>query len=211
MKTTLIWVTAVMLLAAPVAVQNAIAQVEFTLGGGMNTPLGDYADQSNVGYAITTGLGYRVTPLAAIGVELNYNGNGASDEASAGLDPGYDMSSSILQYGLLAKVMLPVGDHSVFAKGSFGSYRGSAKVSGPAGDFSFTSTDPGYGVGGGMLINGDNNTSLFLDATYHHFSIDGSDGATTYWAFTLGALIRFDLSHRSMRDDLQDDLDKLKD
>ena len=170
MKTTILLVTAAMLLASPMAVQNANAQFEFSLGGGMNTPMGDYSDASNNGYAITAGLGYRVTSLAVLGMEANYNGNSASDEALVGITPGFDMSTSILQYSLMAKLLLPVGNHSVFAKGSFGNYRASAKVSGPGADLSFSTTEPGFGIGGGFLVGGNNNTSLFVDATYHSYT-----------------------------------------
>jgi hypothetical protein len=202
-------VVSTLLFAGPVAVQNANAQIELSFGAGMNSPLGDYGDQANKGYALNAGLGYRILPLAVLGVEASYNGNKASDEVLEGLGDGYEMSSSILQYSALAKLVLPVGDHSVFAKGSVGFYRASAKVSGPLGDGSFNTTEPGYGIGGGFIINGSKSSSFFADATYHRVAFD--DGDTNYITIMAGALIKFDLGKSSLRDDLQDDIDKLKD
>jgi hypothetical protein len=210
MKSIITLVAAAILLAAP-AVQNANAQLEITLGAGLNTPLGEYGDQTNPGYALTAGVGYRFIPFAAIGVETNYSGNKASDDALAGLGDGYEMSSSILQYSAMAKLLLPIGNHNVFAKGSVGNYRASATVSGPLGEGSITLTDLGYGLGGGFVIRGNHSTSLIADMTYHSVAFDNGSGDTNYLSITVGALISFDLFKPKLRDDLQDDLDKLRD
>jgi hypothetical protein len=209
MKPLMALVASVTLLAAPLAVQDASAQIELNLGGGVNAPTGEYGDQFNTGYALTAGLGYRVVPLAVIGAEVSYSGNHAPDEVTEAVGPGYELTSNILQYGLVAKLVLPVGSQNVYAKGSVGNYRATAKASGPLGEGSITVTDPGYSIGGGFLINGNKMSAFFADVTYHHVNFDG-DADTNFFTITAGALIRFDLSKPDLRDDLQDDLDKLR-
>ena len=111
----------------------------------------------------------------------------------------------------MLKVMIPAGGHDLYAKGSIGNYRGSAKISGPDVDESLDFTDPGFGLGAGFQIKGGNNTSLFADVTYHSVAFGDGDGNTNYVAYMVGAMINFDLSKKNTRDDLQDDLDRLRD
>lgn len=210
MKSIMTLVVSAILLSAPLAVQNANAQLELNMGAGLNKPLGDYADEINAGYALTGGLAYRFSPYAALGMEATYNGNKFSDDAMAGLADGYDMSSSIIQYSAVAKLIYPFGNHSMFAKGIVGNYRASAKVSGPEGDGSVTITDFGYGFGAGFQFAGNETTSLLADVTYHSVAFGDGPDNTNYMTFTLGALIKFDLFKPDTRDDLQDDLDKLR-
>ncbi len=196
------------LLIVSVAVQNANAQMEFTVGGGLNAPQGDYGDQANTGYALETSLGYRFSRYAAGGVEVSYNGNKASDEVTAGLDPGYKLSSSILQYSAMAKALLPMGNHNVFAKGSVGNYRASAKASGPMGDASLTTTAFGFGLGAGFLINSSTNSSFFAEVMRHQVNFDNDGGDVSYFSVTVGALFKFDLfkeseTERSAREELE--------
>jgi hypothetical protein len=154
MKSVATVLVAAVVFVTPMAVQDANGQVEFTLGGGLNSPMGDYGDQANVGYAITTGIGYRLARFLSVGVEIGFYGNSASDAVLAGLAPGTEMTSRIEQYAGTAKWFIPAGNHNLFLKGVFGSYRGTAKVTSPLGEFNLSNTDPGYGLGGGLLING---------------------------------------------------------
>jgi len=210
MKSIMVLVTSAVLLVAPMAVQNANAQLEITLGGGLNTPLNDYGDQINPGYALTAGFGYRVIRFAALGVEASYSGNKASDDALAHLGDQYEMSASILQYSAMARLVFPIGNHALFAKGTVGNYRGSAKLSGPLGEGSVTNTEWGYGLGAGFVIGGKKNTSLFADMTYHQIAYGGESGDVDYLTITVGALIEFDLFKPKTRSKFQDDLDKLR-
>jgi len=209
MKSVITLVVAAALLVAPMAVQNANAQLELTLGGGINTPMGEYADQANLGYSLTTGLGYRVMHLLSVGAELNYAGNKASDDVLAAMNPDFEMSTSILQIAGVAKLMMPMGNHNVFAKGSVGSYRGTAKVSGPGYDAKFSNSDLGYGLGAGFLVNTDKNSSFFVDVTWHHISYSDASFDTNYFTYHVGAVITFDVFKENLRDKVQDDIDKL--
>jgi hypothetical protein len=170
MKSLITILAAAVLLAAPMAVQNAHAQVEFTLGAGLNTPLGEYGDEVKAGYAIITGVGYRLMPYVAIGADVSFYGNSATDDVLEGYGDGWELKSSIQQYSGVLKLLLPVRQHNVYAKGVVGNYRASVKVSSPIGDQKVSITELGYGLGGGLLINGDRNSSLFLDVTYHHIA-----------------------------------------
>jgi len=210
MKTIMTFLASAILLAAPLAVQNANAQIEITMGGGLNTPLNDYGDQINPGYALTAGFGYRFIRFAALGVEASYNGNKASDDALAGLGDEYEMTASILQYSAMARLVLPVGNHALFAKGTVGNYRGSAKLSGPLGEGSVTNTELGYGLGAGFVIGGNKSTSLIADVTYHQVAYGGESGDVNYLTISVGALIKLDLFKPKTRDKFQDDLDKLR-
>lgn len=198
------------LLVAPSAVQDANAQIELTLGGGVNAPQGEFGDQFSTGYTFTAGLGYRVVPLAVIGGEVSYSGNSAPDEVTQAVGPGYELTSNILQYAMIAKLIVPVGDHSVFAKGSFGYYRATAKASGPLGSGSITVSDPGYGVGAGFLFNGGSSTAFFADVTYNHVNFDGN-ADTNFFTITAGAVFRFNFSEPDLREEVQDDIDRLYD
>jgi len=190
-------------------VQNANAQLELTLGAGMNAPLGMYGDQTNTGLALNAGLGYRVVPLVVVGMETSYNRNSGSDELLAPLGPDYEMTTSIFQYAAMAKFVFPVGQHSVFAKGSMGNYRGSATVTGPLGEASVNNTDLGYGLGGGFLINTAKGSSFFADFTHHSVAYDGDSEDTTFFAITVGALIRFDFFKSSLNDKTKKEIEKL--
>ena len=50
----------------------------------------------------------------------------------------------------------------------------------------------GYGVGGGFLISGSNDSAFFLDVTYHTIMFD--DGDTSFLAYSVGGVFRFDLN-----------------
>ena len=90
-------------------------------------------------------------------------------------------------------MLLPVRQHNVYAKGVVGNYRGSVKVSSSLGDQEANNTELGYGIGGGLLINGDRNSSLFLDVTYHHVAYDGADIDTNFLTISAGGVFGFNL------------------
>ena len=193
MKSIATLLAAAVLLIAPVAVQDAHGQVELTLGGGMNSPLGEYGDEVNAGYAVTGGIGYRFMPLIVVGAEVSLYGNKASDELMAGLAPGTQVSTRIQNYAGMAKLLIPVRNHNVFAKGLVGTYRSSVSVSSYLGDVSVSNSELGYGLGGGLLINGSSGSALFLDVTYHTVPHDGSEANSNFLAFSAGGVFRFNL------------------
>jgi hypothetical protein len=193
MKSLFTILAAAVLLAAPLAVQNAYGQVEFTLGAGLNLPSGDYSDEVKAGYAIITGVGYRVMPYVTVGAEISFYGNSATDETLEGYGDGWELKSSIHQYSGVLKVLLPVRQHNVYAKGVVGNYRGSLKVSSPIDNAELSKTDLGYGLGGGLMINGDRSSSLFLDVTYHSIAFDGADANTNFFTFSAGGVFAFNL------------------
>jgi hypothetical protein len=193
MKSLLTILAAAAVLAMPLAVHNAHAQVEFTLGAGLNKPLGDYGDEVKAGYAIITGVGYRLMPYVTLGAEISFYGNSATDEVLDGYGDGWELKSSIQQYTGVLKLLLPVRQHNVYAKGVVGNYRGSVTVSSPAGELEANLTDLGYGLGGGLLINGDRSSSLFLDVTYHHIVFEDSTVDTNFLTFSAGGVFAFNL------------------
>jgi hypothetical protein len=103
------------------------------------------------------------------------------------------VSTRIQQYAGFAKVVVPVGKYSVFGKGMVGSYRGIVNYSGPLGDTKAENTDPGYGLGGGFMIDGNHNTSFFFDVMYHHVSYDDSTSDTNFMSFDIGGVFRVSL------------------
>lgn len=182
------------ILAAPLFVQNAAGQFQLTLGGGANQPIGAYADEAKTGFGLTAGLGYEAFSYFVVGLETSFYANQASDETLESLGDGYDLSTRVQQITGFLRVQLPVGEHHLFAKGVVGSYLGSAKLTAPSGSVSVRNTDPGYGLGGGFLINGARGTSFFADATYHSVTYDGADEATSFMSYSIGALFRFGFS-----------------
>ncbi len=176
---TTIFVAAALVIT-PMAVQNAHAQLEFSLGGGLNSPMGDWGDQVNAGYAFMTGVGYRLAPFLVVGAEVGLYGNSASDDLLVGFSPGTEMKTRLEQYAGMAKVLVPVGQHNLFAKGLLGTYRGTAKVTSPLGNAEVSNSDMGYGIGGGFLIRGERGSSFFLDVTYHNIAFDGGNADTNF-------------------------------
>lgn len=207
MKSIIVLAATAFLLVSLVVVQDASAEIEVTLGGGVNAPQGEYGDEVNTGFVLTAGLGYRVVPLLVLGGDVTYSHNKAPDEVTQAVGPGYELTSSIAQYSLVAKLVLPVKQHNVFAKVSWGNYRATAKASGPLGSGELKISDPGYGLGGGFLINSSSSGAFFSDVTWNHVNFDGSD--TSYFTITIGALIRFGQSEPSLHDEVQDEIDKL--
>jgi len=193
MKAIATLLAAAALVVVPMAAQNAQAQVQITLGAGVNTPLGEFKDQTNAGYAIITGIGYRVMPMLVLGGEFSFYGNNASDAAMEGYGDGWEMKSSLQQYAGLVKLLLPVRNHNVYAKGLVGSYRGTAKIISPDDEAKLSMSELGYGIGGGLQINGDRGSSLFLDVTYHTVSFDETEGATNFLTYSAGAVITLNL------------------
>jgi len=193
MKSIATSVAVAALVIVPLSADNAQGQAELTLGGGMNSPLGEYGDQVNAGYAFTAGIGYRFMPLIVVGAEVSLYGNKATDEFLSAIGPGVEMSTHIQQYAGMAKLLIPVGKHNVFAKGLVGSYRASATVQSSLGEASASNSDLGYGLGGGLLVNGSGNSAMFLDVTYHHIRYDGSDIDTNFLTFSAGGVFRFNL------------------
>jgi hypothetical protein len=194
MKAIATVLVATALVILPMAVQNANAQLEVTLGGGLNSPMGDYGDEANAGYAFMTGVAYRLAPFLAVGAEIGLYGNSASDDVLAGFTPGTELSTRIVQYAGMAKVLIPVGRHNLFAKGLLGSYDGTAKLTSPVfGEASISNSELGYGIGGGFLIRGERSSSFFLDVTYHHIAFDGSTIDTNFMTYSVGAVFGINL------------------
>jgi len=193
MKAIFAFAMAAGLTVMPLAVQNAQAQLELTMGAGLNTPLGDFKDEIKNGWVFSTGVGYRIAPVLVVGAQVGFFGSNASDVIMEGLSPGSEVTTTIQQFAGYAKVLIPVGKHNVFAKGVLGSYRGIIKYSGPLGDAKGENTDPGYGIGGGVMVNGDTNTSFFLDVTYHHVSFDDTSVDTNFMSYSLGGVFRVNL------------------
>jgi hypothetical protein len=193
MKVLTTLLAATLIFAAPPIVQNARAQGEFWLGVGMNAPQGEFGDETNNGFALTSGLGIRPLPLLLVGVELNYYGNKAADEVVEAVGPDIDMSLRILQYGGVVKALLPVLNHHVYAKGNVGYYRGTAKVSSPLGEAKVSNNELGFGIGGGLMINGSKNSALYMEIIRHHIRYDDADIDTNFLTFSAGAVFSFDL------------------
>ena len=156
-------------------------------------PTGEYSDEVKSGYAIITGVGYRVMPYVTVGAEISFYGNSATDEALEGYGDGWDLKSSIHQYSGVLKLLLPVRQHNLYAKGVVGNYRGSVKITNPIQDVEASMTDLGYGLGGGLLINGHRSSSLFLDVTFHSIAFEDADNNTNFFTFSAGGVFAFNL------------------
>jgi hypothetical protein len=193
MKLLATLLVAAALLASPIAMQNAHAQLQVTLGAGANTPLGEYGDLTKTGYAIVTGVGYRVMPMLVLGGEFSFYGNSASDQAMEGLGDGWEMKSTLQQYAGMVKGLLPVGSHNLYAKGLVGSYHGTAKVISPDDEAKMSMSELGYGIGGGVQINGRGGSALFMDVTYHHIAFDDSSTDTNFITYSAGMVVSFEL------------------
>lgn len=193
MKAAIVVLLPVFVMMSPMTVRNANSQVELMVGGGLNGPLGDYGDQAKIGWAFMTGAGLRIAKFVSLGAEIGFYGSSAQDEMLEGFSPETELSMRIEQYAGTAKILIPVQNHNLFAKGLIGSYRGVANVSSPLGDASVSNTDLGYGFGGGVMINGERNSSFFLDVTYHTIDFDGADSKTHFISYSAGAIVGINL------------------
>ena len=190
MKRILLAVLFVLVLAPAASAQAPfVPSFEFGVGGGLNVPMGSLGDGMNNGYSFNASVGYSVAPMFTLGAELGVFGNGGSDQTNALLGPNGDISMSSIQFAAMAKYRFPIAVHNMYAKGLAGGYRMASDVTSTLGNFEASSTNFGFGIGGGFQFNGFQNSSLYTEGIYHRVSGSTVDGE--FFMFNAGVLFSF--------------------
>ena len=192
MRRILILGVIIVLAAMPAFSQPMTGKFELGALGGINMPTGDLGDGMDKGYMVGVNAGFRPMPLLVIGAEVAYYGNGATDDVLALLGTGADMSMNIWQYTAMAKLMAPLmGNHNIYAKGLVGAYNATAKLENIPllGNLEASDTNLGFGIGGGLRINGVSKSSFFVEGMFQHINGEGASAEF----FTVAGGILFSL------------------
>ena len=180
----------IVLAVTPAFAQPMSGKFELAASGGVNMPTGDIGDGTNTGYVFAGSAGIRVMPMLVLGAEFGYYSNGASDDVLAALGAGADMTTSFTQYAVMGKFMFPMlTDHNMYAKGLVGAYTATVSFenlpligSGETSDTNF-----GFGIGGGLRLNGSSKYSFFAEGMFHN--IMGETQDAQMFSATAGILV----------------------
>jgi opacity protein-like surface antigen len=155
------------------------------LVGGMNVPHGDLAEGTKNGASLGAGMIYHVSSRFGFGGEIVRDGIGIDDDGLEAYGEDASVSMSIMRYtGFATMAITPPAKQMVYLKGTAGSYRGKLKLRLGSLEAESSSAEFGFGLGGGLQINGKSGTALNLEALYHNVSADG--GNTNFLTTTVG-------------------------
>lgn len=190
MRRFLLLAVIMVLAVTPAFAQPMSGKFELGMSGGVNMPVGDLGDGTKTGYVIGASAGYHLMPMLVVGAEFAYYGNGATDDVLAALGPGADMNTNFTQYTAMVKFMVPVlTKHNLYAKGVAGAYTATVDFQNmpPLGSGSVSDTNMGFGIGGGIRLNGDTKYSLFAEGMFHH--VTGESESAELVTASAGVLI----------------------
>ena len=176
--------------ASPAFSQSPLqGKIELGVSAGLNMPTGDAGDTAKSGYVFGGSAGYRVIDMLVVGGEVQYYGNGATDDVLAAMGPNADMNMTMIQYTAMAKVMFPVlQGHHVYAKGVGGAYTSTVKFEDPVSSSETSDTNWGLGIGAGFRFNGFSKSSFFAEGMLHH--INGEVDSEQFFTAQAGVLFR---------------------
>ena len=176
------------LLAAPAGAGEAgPGQFNVTVGGGLNVPSRDAADN---GYVIGGSVGYHLSPRLVLGGEVSYFGyqHQTGTLAVPGGTADYDASQHYLGYVGTARYVVREGRWAPYVKGLAGGYRYGFDSSGAV-EASYTRDDLQYGGGLGLLVLGQEQSNLYVELLARQISLE--TGRTRLYSFTVGMDISF--------------------
>jgi len=162
-------------------------KLALSISGGMNLPQGDLSEGTKNGSALGAGLVYCLNSRLSIGGEFVMNHYDAEDDLQAvyGSDASADLD--IYQYtGFLRMTAVSSTRHHLYMKGLLGAYTGKVSVRVGSYELEDSDTELGFGVGGGLQINGSRGSSLYLESLYHHVAAE--DGGADFVTATVGVL-----------------------
>ena len=142
---------------------------------GIAFPTSDFGNVANTGYNVTVAVGYKpeLTPIG-IRAEAAYNEFGSKIFNGNVNIPAF---TGNLVFGL------PMGTLSPYAIGGAGLYRTNVDVNGggSAGENHF-----GFNIGGGLKIPLGTSFETFVEARYHHVTVNG--GSFSFIPVTFGVM-----------------------
>jgi opacity protein-like surface antigen len=160
--------------------------MNFTLGGGINMPSGE---ETQNGYIVGGGVGYRLTPRLVIGGEVSYLGYGSTDGTSNSID--YSMDQHVFAYGGTARFFLTEGRTTPYVKGFAGRFNLSFDMTIGNESFGDSYTDMQYGGGIGLMLRGNSESNLYIEGLFHSLQVE--DESAEVITVTMGMDIDFKL------------------
>jgi len=191
MRNVMLSVSCALLLSAGPAA--ALGTHEFGLEGGSSFP---FSSAANTGYNLGAVYQFNLVDRYGVGVEIKYNGWGASDDMNASAAAAYGAGSrysfSAWQYDAFGVFNLPVGGPLMrpYAKAGLGAYDPTVKLNSPSGVSLDRGTDFGVMAGLGVDYTLSAKVKVGFEAAYHRVKNSPDDffsaGMRLIWPFTVG-------------------------
>jgi opacity protein-like surface antigen len=169
---------------AAYAGEPEMGQLNFNVGGGINMPNDEEAEN---GYVLGGGVGYHLTPNLVLGGELSYFGYRKGEVSTPQGD--ITMSQHFIEYGGAAKFFLGTGKASPYFKGFAGRFNYGFDISGGGVAIGDNYTDMQYGGGLGMVVRGAEESNLYFEALYHNLNVE--EDTAEIFTVTMGMDINF--------------------
>lgn len=181
MKRTLFSLALILIFAATVyAGPPEKGQLNFTVGGGFNVPT---EEEASNGFALNSSLGYHLSPTFVLGGEVFFLGYGTENGTDEFIG-NFSLSQHFFEYMGSAKYYLSRTKYAPYFKGFVGGF--SYGLDGFLGGFSLDETysDFQFGGGIGLIVRGDKESNLYLEALVH--SLQGDEESAQIFTFTMG-------------------------
>jgi len=164
--------------------EPAMGQLNFNVGGGINMPSDEEAEN---GYVLGGGVGYHLTPQFVLGGEMSYFGYRKLEESTPLGD--ISMSQHFIEYGGAAKFFLGTGKASPYVKGFAGRFNYGFDSTIDGTDFDHSFSDMQYGGGIGMVVRGAEESNLYFEALYHSLNVE--EETAEIFTVTMGMDLNF--------------------
>jgi len=164
------------------------------VGGGALLPMGDFGDESKLGWRAGVGAGYFVTNEIAIGATGAFSNNKASDDLLTALQvidsTITDAKTQIIEFGAWGKYFFKMQSDKVapYVKAGVGGYNAKAKVESGSGSASASETNLGINGGVGAMFSVSPTASIFVEGAFHNIF---SDPSANYITATAGVAFMF--------------------
>jgi hypothetical protein len=175
MKTRRAIVLALLAVIAPAT--SLAAPIRIGPTAGLAVPFGDFGDVASTGFALGVTGDYALNDRFLVGGEIGWQTFGGSDDFEKGLSATFgtevDVKVTTMPFLVHGTMMIAPSERlSPYAKLSAGVYRTSFEFESSLGTDDDSSTDVGFGLGGGFLTGADK-VKYGLDASLHFISTEG--------------------------------------
>lgn len=171
------------------------------VGGGLLLPMGDFGDQSKLGWRAVGAGGYFVTNEIAIGPTVAFSNNKIKDVFLTALQAAdstiTDAKTQIIEFGAWGKYFfgqMEAGRLVPYVKAGLGGYNAKFKIESSSGSTSASETNLGINGGVGALYWATPTVNLFLEGAFHNIF---SDPSANYLTVTTGVGFTFGKAPRS--------------
>ncbi len=184
----------VVAMAANVLAHEPKGMINVSVGGGLLLPMGDFSDESKLGWRARVDAGYFVTNEIAVGATGALSNNKVKDEFLTALqviDPTItDAKTQILEFGAWGKYFFNMekGRLTPYVRAGLGGYNAKAKIESSSGSSSASETNLGINGGVGAWYWATPQVSIFLEGAFHNIF---SDPSANYITATAGVGFMF--------------------